>query len=535
MPKKNKKFYITTAIDYVNSQPHLGHALEKIQADVLARHHRLKGEDVLFLTGTDEHGRKVLEAAEAAKKDAKSFVDENVRKFKELTKILNISNDDFIRTTDKKRHWPAVKKIWLKLKESGDIYKKKYKGLYCSGCEAFITKKDLIDGKCRTHHKEPEIIEEENYFFKLSKYAKVIELKIKNNKLRIVPEARRNEILNFIKQGLEDVSFSRPSKDLPWGIPVPGDKSQTIYVWADALVNYISAIGYSRNSKFKIQNSKFLRYWSADIHVIGKDILRFHATIWPGMLLSIGLELPKTIFVHGFITVGGQKMSKSLGNVIDPIALFNKYGVDVVRYYLLREIPSTEDGDFTYEKFEARYNADLAKGLGNLVARVITLATRLISNFPAFTKVSAGRQFPPTRSRVLDRVGTISKQIPNSKFQAIIKKTWRSYHKALDNFRFNEALEHIWKLISFCDKYIQKEKPWQYKNQETSRDKNQEFESIIHNLLFALINIAWLVEPFLPETSDKIFKQLCIKKSDKRVWTGRFVIRKSAVLFPRIK
>ncbi len=359
------QFYITTSIAYTNAPPHIGFALELIQADVLARHHRILAEDVFFLTGTDEHGVKIVKAAEKSGKSPKEFTDEISAKFRELASSLNISNNDFIRTTDQARHWPIVQKCWSKLKKNGDIYKKNYKGLYCVGCEAFITQKDLVDGKCRIHLKEPEEVNEENYFFKLSKYSDEIKELIEKDEVKIIPQEKKNEMLSFIKaslpagrQGLEDVSFSRPSKDLKWGIPVPGDDSQTIYVWADALVNYLLPE----------------KYWPADIHCLGKDILRFHATIWLGMLLSLKLPLPKSIFVHGFITSDGQKMSKSLGNVVSPFELIEKYGADAVRYFLLREIPSTEDGDFTIEKFENRYNADLASGLGNLVARVITLA-----------------------------------------------------------------------------------------------------------------------------------------------------------------
>ncbi|MEK7071762.1 MAG: methionine--tRNA ligase, partial [Patescibacteria group bacterium] len=354
------KFYITTSIAYTNAPPHIGFALETIQADVLARYRRVSGDGVFFLTGTDEHGAKIAKAAEKFGKNPQEFTDEISAKFQELTKGLNLSNDDFIRTTDQSRHWPTVKDIWLKLKENNDIYKKNYKGLYCLGCEAFITQKDLIDGKCKIHLKEPEAIDEENYFFRLSKYSSKIEELIKKDEVKIIPQEKKNEMLNFVRQGLEDISFSRPSKDLKWGIPVPDDDSQTIYVWADALVNYLLP----------------KKYWPADIHCLGKDILRFHATIWLGMLLSSKLPLPKSIFVHGFITSNGQKMSKSLGNVVDPFELIRKYGADAVRYFLLREIPPTEDGDYTRQKFEARYNSDLASGLGNLVARVITLGAK---------------------------------------------------------------------------------------------------------------------------------------------------------------
>ena len=475
---------------YTNSSPHIGFAFESIQADVIARYHRLLDKDTLFLTGTDEHGTKVAKAAKKAGKRPKEFVDEISKKVMKLKEVLNLSNDDFIRTSDRKRHWPAVKKVWLELKEAGDIYKKKYQAFYCSGCEAFITKKDLIDGKCAIHQTKPEIIDEENYFFKLSKYAKKIEEAIEKGEMRIIPETRKNEILSFIRQGLKDVSFSRPREKLQWGIPVPDNNNQTIYVWADALTNYISALGYYKETE------KFKKNWPADVHVIGKDILRFHAVIWPGMLLSLKLPLPKTIFVHGFITVNSQKMSKSLGNVIDPFELVKRYGTDAVRYFLLREIPPTDDGDFTYEKFEKRYNADLASGLGNLVARVMTMVAKLN---PKFERIS-------------------SKRILNPNLQRLITETQKNYHNALNNFKFNDALASIWDLISFCDEYIEKEKPWEFFKNQKLKIKSQK---IISDLFLALKEIARILQPFLPETAGQIFKKIKTKETQP--------------LFPRIK
>ncbi len=472
----NNKFYITTSIAYTNAPPHIGFALESIQADVVARYHKNLGEDVFFLTGTDEHGIKVVRAAEKQGKSPKDFVDEISIKFQELKKVLNLSNNDFIRTTDQKRHWPVVQKVWQKLKENGDIYKKKYRGFYCVGCEAFMKEKDLIDGKCSIHQKDCEMVEEENYFFKLSKYSNQIKEIIEKDEVKIIPETRKNEMLSFINQGLEDVSFSRTKEKLNWGIPVPDDDSQTIYVWADALTNYVSALG-------GLEGEKINNYWPPDIHFLGKDILRFHAAIWIGMLLSLGLELPRNIFVHGFITSNGQKMSKSLGNVVDPFELVKKYGTDAVRYFLLREIPSTEDGDFTYEKFEKRYNSDLAGGLGNLVSRVIKIAEKL--------------DIKPNG---------------NANFQAEVKKTEKESNEYTKIFRFNDALNSIWELISFCDGCIEKEKPWEEKE---NRNK------IISNLLYAISEIAKLLQAFLPETSEKILKQLEDKKSEQ--------------LFPRIK
>ena len=472
------KFYVTTSIPYVNAPPHIGHALEFIQADVLARSQRAAGRDVFFLTGADEHGVKIVRAAEESKKTTKKFVDENTEKIKKLIKILNISNDDFIRTTDKKRHWPGAQKLWMKLVEAGDIYKKKYKGLYCAGHEAFVTDKDLVNGICAIHKTKPEIIEEENYFFRLSKYSKKIELFVKNGKLKVSPVSRRNEILSLLKEGLEDISFSRPAKSLSWGIPVPNDPNHTMYVWCDALSNYITALGYGQgNSKYKIPNTKYWHYWPADVQVIGKDILRFHAAIWPGMLLSAKLPLPKIIFVHGFITAGGEKMSKTVGNVVDPIELAEKYGADALRYYLLREIPSGGDGDFTYEKFEERYNADLAKGIGNLAARVLTLAQK--------NKI---------------------KTLKNGSFTKEIKKIKAESSQLVAEFKFNEALERIWRLIALGNKYIDEEKPWALK------PESKKFKGIIGSLLFLISDIGILLSPFLPETSEKVIEAVKNKK-----------------------
>ena len=478
----NKKFYITTSIAYTNAPPHCGFALEIIQADVLARYHRTLGKDVFFLTGTDEHGAKIAKAAETAGKSPEQFTDEISAKFRSLKQVLSLSNDDFIRTTDQEKHWPAVRKVWLGL--SKDIYKKKYEGLYCVGCEAFITSKDLRDGKCIMHQKEPEKIKEENYFFKLSQYEDKIREAIETDKIKIIPQVRKNEILSFIKKGLKDISFSRPRKDLQWGVPVPDDDSQTIYVWADALTNYFSALDYAQES------DKFKKFWPAEIHCIGKDILRFHAVIWPGILLSLGLPLPKSILVHGFIGVDNQKMSKSLGNVIDPFELVDKYGTDAVRYFLLREIPTTADGDFTYEKFEKRYNGDLAAGLGNLTARVLTMAEK-------------------------KGIKTIS---PEEKFTKETDKTWKNYHQAMEDCAFNEALIIIWDLISYCDRYIEKEQPW--------KAKGSQLEKVLSNLLFVLTNIAQLLEPLLPQTTEKIVQQLETK--------GKLNIKRGESLFPKL-
>jgi methionyl-tRNA synthetase len=499
-----EKFYITTAIDYVNAKVHLGHSLEKIQADVLARYHRILGKDVFFLTGTDENAQKNVLAAEKEGISPKKFVDQNANFAKNLWKKFNISFDYFIRTTNKKIHWPGVKKLWLKCKEAGDIYKKSYTGLYCSGCEAFLREKDLKDGLCPYHLKKPEVVSEENYFFRLSKYQKELEKIIERDEIEIFPKERKNEVLSFIMSGLEDFSISRPKERMKgWGIPVPGDRSQIIYVWFDALTNYISAIGYGRDEK------TFKKYWPADLHIIGKDILKFHAIYWPAMLLSAKIELPRRILVHGFITVAGQKMSKSLGNIINPLEIIEKYGADSLRYFLLRESPPFEDLDFTFEKFKKKYNSDLAAGIGNLVARVTTMAKKfkIQNSTPHQSRARCGVAL--NRASHWFRA-KFKMKIQNSKLEEEIEKTKRSWKDALENFKFNEALKSIWDLISFCDKFIQEKRPWERGNEKS-----------ISDLLFALKEISKMLYPFLPETSQKILKQIEIKKSQ--------------ILFPMIK
>lgn len=483
-----KKFYITTAIAYLNAPPHMGHAMQFIRADTLARYHRLKKSDVFFLTGTDEYGSKLYKTAKKAGISPEKLVDANVEIFKSLDEKLNVSYDDFIRTTDKKRHWPGVYFLWEKLVKAGDIYKSKYKEYYCNGCEDFLVERELIDGKCVYHNTEPELIEEENYFFRLSKYQKKLLEIIEKNKIKILPESRKNEILNLIKSGLKDISFSRSVNNLPWGIPVPNDNSQVIYVWADALVNYISAIGYgSKNLK------KFKKYWPADIHVIGKDNLKFHALYWPAMLMSAKLNLPKKIYVHGFVLSGGQKMSKSLGNVVDPFLVAEKYGSEALRYYLLREISAFEDGDFTEEKLNVRYNGDLANGLGNFCARVLALASKI--------KISAKLKVD----------FTISKKI---------KQTNKLVNEAMGDLKFNEALAEIWNLISFGDNYINKNEPWKISNEKKK-------EKIIFNLIVILKNVSKLLAPFMPQTAEKISES--IKDS------GKYIkVKKGENLFPRI-
>ncbi|HYU65046.1 MAG TPA: class I tRNA ligase family protein [Candidatus Paceibacterota bacterium] len=476
-----EKFYITTSIPYLNAPPHVGHALEFIQGDVLARYARLQGYNTYFLTGTDEHGAKIKRAADAAGKDPQKFVDDLAKKFINLTKALNISNDDFIRTSDRKRHWPAAQKIWHRLAAAGDLYKKNYEGLYCVGHEAFIKKSELEDGLCPIHKTEPEIIREENWFFKLTKYKNEIKKRIESNDFYIIPETRKQEVLNLLDDA-EDVSFSRPAKDLSWGIPVPDDSSQTMYVWADALTNYISALGYIDDDK------KFRTFWPADVHLIGKDILRFHAIIWPAILLSAGLELPKAIYVHGFITVDGQKMSKTLGNVIDPFNLVEKYGAETVRYFLLREIPSGDDGDFSSKNLETRYNSDLADGIGNLAARISALAEK--ETFKSGTIIDKD---------ILNKINEVRTKVGYD----------------LKEFKLHEALAVIWDLIAFGNAYVNQNRIWE------TRDSQK-----IFSLVVLLDNIAYLLLPFLPQTAEKITQAIQWKN-------GVLQIHKGQNLFPR--
>ena len=364
----NDPFFITCAIPYVNAQIHIGNALEYVIADSIARAARLVGRDVKYLAGTDEHGQKIAEAATKEGVTTQEFVDRNAEYFQRILIELNVSNDDFIRTTDQARHWPVVQALWRRIRDAGDLYKKEYEGLYCVGCESFKTKTELDEnGNCPWHGKPPEIVLEENWFFRLSKYQAEVEQFIKD---AVRPQWRQQELLNFVGQGLTDISFSRPKNKLTWGIPVPDDEDQVIYVWCDALTNYLSAVATVDGDDIKSD------VWPADVHVVGKDIVKFHAVYWPAMLLSAGLALPKTILVHGHISIDHQKISKSLGNVVLPDELVSEVGADALRYFYLKEIPTTDDGDFTRERLRELYVSDLANTLGNLWQRVLVMADK---------------------------------------------------------------------------------------------------------------------------------------------------------------
>jgi methionyl-tRNA synthetase len=460
------KFYVTTAIMYVNSKPHLGYALEAILGDVLARHHRALGDDTFYLTGTDEHGVKMQKTAEEAGITPQELADQNTKLTQDLVRDLGVDVDGFVRTTDEKNHWPAVIRIWQKIAENGDLEKRKYQALYCVGCEAFLSPSELVDGKCPIHGKEPEEVEEENWFFKLSKYQDILKKKIKDDEIRVIPEKRKNEILAFIDRDLDDVSFSRDKDKLSWGIPVPGDETQTMYVWCDALTNYISALGYANETE------DFKKYWPADVHIIGKDILRFHALYWPAMLISAGLDTPQTIMVHGFINSGGKKMSKSTGNVIDPKFIIEKYGAETLRYYLLRYIPTLDDGDFTPEHFEGVYRADLSNDLGNLVQRTLAMIDQ--------NKV---------------------KIVKRDNLECTTENCIGQY---IESFEFDKALEKLWVCISNQNRFIDNEKPW-----ELAKAGNEiKLTEVLQKIYDFLVIFSEQIAPFMPETSEKMKEQL---------------------------
>ncbi len=499
------KFYISTAIAYVNAAPHIGHALEFIQADSMARYHRLIGDDTFYLTGTDEHGVKIYETAKEKGVTAQELVDENAKKFQALEGILNLSNDDFIRTTSE-RHKEGAQKIWQKMMEKGDIYKDTYKGLYCVGCEAYVSEKDLDEnGNCPNHNKAPKVLEEDNYFFKLSAYSDQIREAIETDRLKVMPESRKNEMLNIIGDGLPDVSFSRPKDVLPWGIDVPGDEEQVMYVWCDALSNYITAMGYAQ------ENERFKTYWPADVHLIGKDILRFHAGIWIGMLISAGVEIPRGVYVHGFITSEGQKMSKSLGNVVDPLEYVERYGVDALRYYLLREIPSDDDGDFGHDRFVSVYNSELANSLGNLVNRVTMMCEKYLGG--ELTEVCEGKD-------CLDFVSELVGE----------------YKAAFEGFDIKKACELTVKLVNFANKYIDDKKPW-----AMAKEEDPALAEVLYDLVELLRWIATLLYPILPDSAEKIMGQIGLKVEDLNldvVWGASqkgSKISSGESLFPRIE
>lgn len=456
-------YYVTTSIPYVNGEPHVGHALEFIMADVLARVARQRDDTVLFSTGSDEHGTKVAEKAASLGKTPQEFADAISAEFQALCKLLNVSNDRFIRTTDK-AHEQRAQIIWKALEQ--DIYKSKYIGWYDVKQEEFVSESQADPARMKTDHPQAyQKLEEENYFFKLSKYTDKVREAIEKDEFLIIPKTRRNEILSLLRDGLDDISISRPKDKLSWGIPVPGDASQVMYVWFEALMNYITVLGYPEHDDFK-------QFWPADVQVIGKDISRFHAAIWPAMLFSLGLPLPKKLYVHGFITRDGKTMSKSLGNGIAPQEIIEKHGVDAYRYYFLRHIPSYEDGDFSWDAFEAAYNNELANELGNAVQRTLAM--------------------------ILKYQNGIIGQIPEASHDM------SQYQEALNVCRFDRALDEVWEQVRGLNQYIDEEKPWAIASPKKGDRDDEHLREVLAYQAGCLLEIADLLEPFLPDTAVKI-------------------------------
>lgn len=519
-----KKFYVTTPIYYANAPPHLGHAYTNIIADVFARYHRAQGDTTFFLTGTDEHGAKIVRAAEKAGKPVEQFVSERREEFKNLLAKLNCSQDFFISTSDTRRHWPGARALWNQLFSAGDLYKAPYRGLYCVGHEAFVTEKDLKDGVCQDHNQTPEIIEEENYFFRLSKYITQIQKAIENDEYRILPKERKHEVLAFLKEGASDISFSRPSRDIGWGIPVPHDAEHTMYVWADALTNYISALGYGSSD-----TSQFAQFWPADVHIIGKDILRFHAVIWPGMLLAVGLPLPKMLYVHGMIHSDGKKMSKTIGNVANPFDYIATYGEDAFRYFCMREIPFGGDGDFTQERFSDVYEGNLAHGLGNLVARVSTMIEKYFSGMldAPRTEDLAG---VPSKRMLRQEISHSPMQMKGEGLEGYFRlEVEPEYEKAFHEPDLTRAIHILWQFFSLLDGYIQDYEP--YRLVRTNPEKTR---LIVWNLAIHIVHSMRLLEPFMPNTALHILQIFGVSPGDRTPTQIR--ITKHEALFPsRIK
>jgi methionyl-tRNA synthetase len=469
-----KTFYLTTTLPYVNADPHIGFALEIVQADALARSRRLAGNEVFFSTGTDEHGQKIFDAAQKVGQEPQAYADHYAAEFEKLKKALNLSNDTFVRTTNQS-HIHAAQEMWRRCEAKGDIYKKAYTGFYCTGCEAFKTEKEIVDGHCIVHtNLELEKISEENYFFRFSKYTDQL-LNYLSRQNVVIPEWKREEAINFVKNGLEDFSISREKKRLSWGIPVPGDDEQVMYVWFDALTNYISTLGWPEDKE-----GNFKKFWieGDTFQVAGKDQVRFQSLMWQAMLLSADIKNTDTVFYHGFITSGGQKMSKSLGNVINPLDLVERYGTDAIRYILLRHISPTEDSDLTLEAVHEHYTAHLVNGLGNLVARVMKLAEEHLE---------------------LDDITKM--EIANVRADST------------NDFQFNKAMDFIWEHIAGLDEYITREKPFSVIKSDTQNGKE-----MILSCVKQLSAIAKMLAPFMPDTSSTIIAAVKANKKPENLF-----------------
>ena len=514
MAKEKKTFYITTPIYYPSGNLHIGHAYSTVAGDAIARYKRMRGYDVMYLTGTDEHGQKIQQAAEEKGMEPQEYLDDIVATIKELWKKLKITNDDFIRTTEE-RHKKVVEKIFAQLLEQGDIYLDEYEGWYCISCESFFTEVQLNEGRCPDCGKNVEWVKEESYFFKMSKYVDRLIEYYEENPEFIQPESRKNEMINnFIKPGLEDLAVSRTTFD--WGIKVPGNPKHVIYVWIDALTNYITALGYGTEN-----DEKFKKYWPADVHIMAKEIVRFHSIYWPIILMALDLPLPKKVFAHGWILMKDGKMSKSKGNVIDPNDLVDRYGLDALRYYLLREVPFGSDGVFTPEGFVERVNYDLANDLGNLLNRTIAM----------IGKYFAG-EIPAYRA---------SETKEDKSLEQFIRETIEKVEAAMDEFQFSVALSNIWQLINRSNKYIDETEPWILAKDEAQKER---LGNVMAHLAESLRVIAVMLKPFLTEAPVEIFKQLGIKDEKLQEWDSIYEqgnipagtkTEKGEPLFPRLE
>jgi methionyl-tRNA synthetase len=512
-PKSKSTFYVTTPIYYVNDVPHIGHAYTTVAADILARFKRLEGYQAFFLTGTDEHGQKVEKAAQERGVDPKAHCDEMVKRFQSLWQRLNISNNDFIRTTEV-RHKKVVQKILQDLYDRGEIYQASYDGWYCVPCERFWTEKDLVDGKCPDCLREVYEISEKNYFFRMSKYQSWLIEHIQKNERFILPTSRKNEILGFLQGSLEDLCISRPKKRLKWGIEIPFDTDYVTYVWFDALINYVSGIGYGSGENI------FSDFWPQAIHLIGKDILTTHTVYWPTMLQGIGLTPPKMVFAHGWWTVEGKKMSKSLQNVVEPNRLIDTYGVDAVRYFLMREVPFGLDGDFSHSAMVHRINSDLANDLGNLFSRALSMVIRYFE----------GTIPTPSSLKEID-----------FRLQEVSLKVFAQLPEQMNDLSFNKALGTIWEMVSASNKYVDETAPWSLAKDEQDRPR---LATVLYQTLEALRIITLLLAPFMPSTAEKMWSLLALEGNpgeqnleENGKWgglkPGRKVV-KPTPLFPRI-